>query len=195
MAFPGSERLVCSFLLWSATYLRSLRDLVQLTHKGRHTGSSMRGLAEEGAWRSRYLQLEEAFILASCHLPHTLLGTGSSGAGTVSTGTGSAAGKYLEPAFETRLSHQPLPKSPVIWLQHRPLPRPIRNTAVPNQMMTASMKGRNGPWGVGMWSESGQTEGSRVPLCRWKKILNSRSVPWGRSATVSNVCGTVSSPW
>lgn len=104
------------------------------------------------------MQLEDALILALCHWPHKLLGTSSSGVGTVSTGTGSEAGKYLEPAFETHLSHQPLPQSPVIWLQH--LPRPMRNTAVPNQMMAASMKGRNGPWELGMWSESGQTEGS-----------------------------------
>lgn len=97
----------------------------------------MRDLVEEGAWRSRYLQLEDAFILALCHLPHELLGTGSSGVGTVSTGTGSKAGEYLEPAFETHLPHQPLPMSPVIWLQHRPLPRAIRNIAVPNQMMAA----------------------------------------------------------
>lgn len=90
-----------------------------------------RGLEEQ------LLVLEDALILALCHLTHEILEIGSSGVGTVSTETGSEAGEYLEPALETHISHQPLPMSPVIRLQHPPLPRPIRNTAVPNQMMAA----------------------------------------------------------
>lgn len=34
------------------------------------------------AWRGRSLQLVDALILALCHLPHELLGTGSSGVGS-----------------------------------------------------------------------------------------------------------------
>lgn len=52
-----------------------------MTHREPYEGADRAGDLEE-----RILQLEDAFILALCHLPREILGTDSSGVGTVSAG-------------------------------------------------------------------------------------------------------------
>lgn len=74
------------------------------------------------------LRLEDAAILALCHLPHELLGASFSVLGTVSRGVGSEVG-HTEAIWSLGSEAAFIPST--LAVSHHPLPRTIRKIAVP----------------------------------------------------------------